>query len=78
MRELVLITCTNCHTFVPIVILQFDKGQWDQNKDHHGAYVTNITNAQRDAIYSYLAANFNPDHPVPELPAELLATWTSY
>jgi len=29
-------------------------------------------------LYDYLKANFNPAHPVPALPQELLDTWTGY
>jgi hypothetical protein len=78
MRDLVMGTCTNCHTFVPIVVLQFDKNLWEQNKQFHKAYVTNISEKERDALYDYLVKNFNPSRPVPELPPELLETWTSY
>lgn len=77
-RDLVLNTCTNCHTFVPIVILRMDKGLWEQNKKNHRAYITALSEKDWDGLYEYLTVNFTPDRPIPELPKELLETWTSY
>ena len=77
-RELLLNNCTSCHTFVPIVVLQMARGAWERNKLIHRDRVTALDDADFEALYEYLIANFNPDHPVPKLPKELLATWTSY
>ena len=37
-----------------------------------------LTDEEFATLYDYLAANFGPDHPVPELPKEFLKSWTSY
>ena len=77
MREMVLNNCTNCHTFVPIVVLQMESEHWDTNMSTHTEYVA-LSEEERQVLYDYLKASFNPDRPVPELPAALLETWTSY
>lgn len=77
-RELVLSNCQNCHTFVPIVVLSMDADAWRRNSLDHRDRVTSLTDEEFSTLYSYLTASFPPDHPVPELPKELLKTWTSY
>ena len=77
-RDLVLNNCTGCHTIVPIVVLQMTKDAWERNSRDHRARVTALSDAEFKTLYDYLIANFNPQRPVPELPKELLQTWTSY
>jgi cytochrome c5 len=77
-RELVLNNCTSCHTFVPIVILQMNKDEWERSSRNHRSRVPGLSDDEFKTLYTYLVANFNPDHPVPVLPKELLATWTTY
>ena len=77
-RDLVLNTCQNCHNFVPIVILQMDKDAWRRNSLDHRERVANLPDDDFRTLYEYLAANFGPHRPVPELPRELLESWTSY
>lgn len=77
-RELVLNNCTSCHTFVPIVVLQMNKDEWERSSRNHRSRVPGLNDDEFRTLYTYLVANFNPDHPVPALPKELLATWTTY
>jgi hypothetical protein len=77
-RELVLNNCTSCHTFVPIVILQMNRDEWERSSRNHRSRVPGLNDDEFKTLYAYLVANFNPDHPVPALPKELLATWTTY
>lgn len=77
-RDLVLNNCTTCHTIVPIVVLQMSPAQWDASSQNHRDRVSVLTDAEFKSVYDYLKANFNPDKPVPQLPKELLQTWTSY
>lgn len=77
-RELVLNNCQNCHTFVPIVVLQMEKDAWARNSIDHRERVTSLTDEEFTSLYAYLVANFHPGRPVPTLPKELLETWTSY
>ena len=78
MRELIIVTCTNCHNFVPIVYLQMPAGQWWVNRGTHGEYVPSLSDEQRDKLYAYLIENFNENTPIPDLPQVLLDQWTSY
>ena len=77
-RDLVLNNCQNCHTFVPIVILQMEEPAWTRNSVDHRPRVTGLSDEEFKTLYDYLKANFNPQHPVPKLPQELLDTWTGY
>lgn len=77
-REAVLDNCTTCHTFVPLVILQYSQTQWDNSARNHRDRVPRMSDGDFKAAYDYLAKNFNPDRPVPQLPKQLLDTWTDY
>jgi mono/diheme cytochrome c family protein len=77
-RDLVLENCQNCHTFVPIVVLQMDKDGWQRNSLDHRERVTSLTDEQFKTVYDYLSTNFGPHRPVPRLPKALLKTWTGY
>src|SRR5207247_8106509 len=77
-RDLVLENCQNCHTFVPIVVLQMDAELWHRNSLDHRERVPTLTDEEFKTLYEYLNTNFGPDHVVPKLPKELLKTWTSY
>ena len=77
-RDLTLNNCTNCHTITPIVVLQLDKEAWERSGRDHRERVYAMSDAEFNTMYDYLIANFNPDKPIPQLPKELLDTWTSY
>lgn len=79
-RDLILNNCTVCHTFVPIVMQQFDGAGWTSLLDRHigNGRVNQLSPEQIAAIHDYLTANFNGSLPPPDLPPELLSTWTSY
>jgi hypothetical protein len=77
-RDLVLNNCQNCHTFVPIVVLQMEEAAWTRNSIDHRERVTQLSDDDFKTLYAYLKANFHPGRPVPTLPKELLDTWTSY
>ena len=77
-RDLLLNNCQNCHVWVPIVILQMDEDAWYRNSLEHRDRVGSLPDADFETLYEYLATNFTPDTPVPQLPAALLEAWTSY
>ena len=77
-RDLVLNNCQNCHTFVPIVVLQMEEDAWTRNSIDHRDRVAQVSDEDFKTMYAYLQANFHPGRPVPKLPKELLDTWTSY
>lgn len=79
-RDLITNNCTICHTFVPIVMQQFDANGWTGLLDRHvsNGRVNQLSPEQIATIHDYLAANFNGTLPPPDLPPELLKTWTAY
>jgi len=77
-RELSLGPCAACHSFVPLVILQLTPEQWDQILRDHREKLPMVGEEDFLILEDYLAENFGPDDPVPELPEELLLQWTSY
>lgn len=77
-RDLVLNNCQNCHTFVPIVILQMEEDAWTRSSLDHRPRVTGLSDDEFKTLYTYLKATFNPNRPVPKLPKELLESWTTY
>ena len=77
-KTLVLNNCTNCHTITPIVVLQLTKEAWERSGRDHRERVYAMSDSEFNTLYEYLIANFNPNKPVPQLPKELLDTWTSY
>lgn len=79
-RDLILNNCTVCHTFVPIVMQSFDANGWTSLIERHvkGGRVNQLSTEQVAAIQAYLTENFDGSLPPPELPPELLSTWTSY
>lgn len=70
--------CTGCHSFVPLVIVQFNADEWERNALDHRERVSAMSDEDYQILYDYLTENFGPDDPVPELPQELLDQWTSY
>ena len=77
-RNLVLNNCQNCHTWVPILILQMNEQEWDRWSRDHRQRVEGLADDQFSTLLAYLKQNFNPDTPVPELPPALLEAWTTY
>ena len=79
-RETIVNNCTSCHTFVPIVMQSFDGDGWRGLLIRHveNGRVNQLSPETVEQLRLYLAENFNGSEPPPELPAGLLATWTSY
>jgi hypothetical protein len=77
-KDLILMGCTGCHSFVPLVIVRFNKEEWERNARDHRDRVSSMSDADFATVYAYLEANFGPDSTVPDLPQELLDQWTSY
>lgn len=71
-RDLVLYTCTACHTFVRIVLGQRSVERWEIVKRNHRPRVPLLSDSNFDALFAYLEANFNETKPVPSLPDWLL------
>lgn len=77
-RELVLSNCVNCHTIVPIALARKTPDEWVSHRTQHRQRVSGISDADADRLWAYLTKNFAPGRPLPQLPEDLLKTWTSY
>jgi hypothetical protein len=70
-RELILLNCTVCHSFVRIVRAQKTEVEWNATFSAHRYRLANATAEQFAMIRQYLIAHFNPGNPRPELPPAL-------
>ncbi len=77
-RELLLDNCQSYHVLVPILVLRMDKAAWHRNSIEHRERVEALGDEDFNTLYGYLATHFTPNRPIPDLPAALLDTWTTY
>lgn len=70
-QTLLLNNCTSCHSFVCAVQGQRSVDYWQTIKNGHRERVSSMSDDDYDALFSYLAENFNDKKPVPELPSAL-------
>lgn len=77
-RNLVLSDCTSCHTITPIVIIQMTREARERWARDHRERVNAMSNEDFKTVTEYLIKHFSPGQPIPQLPKELLDTWTSY
>jgi uncharacterized membrane protein len=77
-RNLVLSDCTSCHTITPIVIIQMTREARERWARDHRERVNAMSNEDFKLVTEYLIKHFSPGQPIPQLPKELLDTWTSY
>lgn len=80
LRDLLLQTCsTSCHSFVPVVVGRKTKEEWVGTFDRHRPQIEpfGLSEEQIQAMIKYLQEHFNPEKPVPELPAALLQGWAT-
>ncbi len=77
-RSLVLNNCTSCHTITPIVMVQMTREARERWARDHKERVPSLSDPDFKTVTEYLIENFNPSKPVPQLPKELLDSWTSY
>jgi hypothetical protein len=74
----VLNNCVNCHTIVPIALARKTPDEWVSHRTQHRQRVGGLSDADADRLWGYLTRNFYPGRPIPQLPDDLLQTWTSY
>lgn len=70
-RDLLLNNCSTCHPFVCAVRGQRSVEHWEGIKVNHRGSVTSLTDEDYNALFAYLAENFNDTKPEPELPPAL-------
>lgn len=68
-RDLLMMNCGNCHSFVCAFRGQRTLGHWElvlrMHKAEHWVY---MDENELEFLFSYLEANFNDQKPVPEIP----------
>ncbi len=76
-RDLMLDNCTNCHSFVRIVLMQRTREQWAVVKKAMRPRVVGLSDRDVDVIFDYLEASFSDTRPAPTLPKWFLddAAW---
>lgn len=67
-RELIVFNCTVCHLFVRIVDKRGTPEDWQATINRHYDRLPNLSREDFADITAYLAANFRPDLPPPEVP----------
>ncbi len=70
-RELVLNSCTACHSFACVVLGQRTVEHWQSVKNNHRAMVTSLSEDDYGTLFAYLSQNFNNTKPEPKLPEQL-------
>ena len=68
---LALENCSSCHSVVCAVKGQRTKDRWGSLKKDHKDKVANLSDAELDTLFAYLADNFNDTKPEPKLPPAL-------
>jgi mono/diheme cytochrome c family protein len=68
-REAVLTNCGSCHNLACSAIGQRMAARWDALKESHKE---KVSDADRDAAFAYLRANFNDTKPEPKVPPKFL------
>lgn len=67
-RDLTLQSCTGCHSFVPVITGQRTKARWEGLRTGHRDTSLALSDGDYNAIFDYLAANFDSTKPEPKLP----------
>ncbi|MBI3683957.1 MAG: hypothetical protein HY235_26585 [Acidobacteria bacterium] len=71
-QEKVLSSCGSCHSVVCAASGQKSAERWESIKTGHMDKMTGVSVADLNAMFRYLAANFNDSKPEPKIPAELM------
>lgn len=71
-RDMVMNTCGSCHAVACSTIGQRSAARWNSLKEGHRDRLQNTSTADLDAIFGYLASNFNDTTPEPKVPPRFL------
>lgn len=71
-RDLVLNTCGSCHAVACAATGRRTVDRWADLKRGHKDTVSGVSDADYDAMFAYLSANFNDAKPEPRVPAKFL------
>lgn len=71
-KDLVMNNCAGCHAVACTTIGQRTTARWNSLREGHQDHVPSLSEEDRGAIFSYLAANFNDSLPEPVVPPQFL------
>jgi mono/diheme cytochrome c family protein len=74
-RDLLLLNCSACHSFVRAVVGQRTKDAWEVVKRNMRSRVSGMSEQDFETVFAYLEANFDDTKPPPDLPDWLRSTW---
>lgn len=74
-RDLLLLNCSACHSFVRAVVGQRTQDAWEVVKRNMRSRVSGMSDQDFETVFAYLEANFNDTKPTPDLPDWLRSTW---
>jgi mono/diheme cytochrome c family protein len=66
-KQTVLERCGTCHGFDRVVLGQKTADRWASVKASHSDKVSGMSQTDVDALFTYLAQNFGPDKPEPNI-----------
>jgi hypothetical protein len=70
-RDLVVLNCGTCHSFICAFRGQRTVEHWQTVKQDMRDKVSQLSDQDYDALFAYLETNFNDQKPEPDLPPEL-------
>ena len=70
-RDLVLEWCATCHNLALILTTRKPADGWATYMQNRRADIAFLGDDEVKTIQDYLVANFTPDKPIPQIPAEL-------
>lgn len=71
-KDLVLKSCSGCHSVACATIGQRPAARWTSLKTSHRDKVPNLSGKDLDVLFAYLSENFNDAKPEPKVPAHFL------
>ena len=70
-KDMVLSTCSSCHSVACAATGQRTKERWDNIEKSHKDKLTGYSAKDVDVMFAYMKENFNDSKPEPQIPAEL-------
>jgi cytochrome c5 len=70
-KDMVLNTCSSCHSVTCAATGQRTKDRWDNIEKSHKDKLTSYSPKDVDVMFTYMKDNFNDSKPEPKIPAEL-------
>ncbi len=71
-RDLLILNCSTCHSFVCAVRARGTIGHWEQTKLDHRSKMGRLSDEDYDTLFAYLSENLNDTKPELKVPQQLL------